>query len=57
MTLAEAELGELSCLKKLKDIESEAPQQRIEHLKSCLDKAQEQQDVTKKEAIIRILRR
>ena len=57
MTQQEAELGELACLKKLKDLEAEAPQRRLEHLECCLDKARSQRDERKEAAIARILKR
>ena len=39
MSLVEAELGELACLRKLEEIRADAPQYRIEHLQECIDKA------------------
>ena len=57
MTQQEAEIGELACLKKLKDLEAEGPQRRLEYLQSCLDKAGMQQDKRKEAAIVRILKR
>ena len=55
ISLEEAELGKLACLKKLKDIESQAPQKRLEHLQSCLAKARKRGDKDKEQAIVRIL--
>ena len=39
MSLVEAELGKLACLRKLDEIRADAPQYRIEHLQECIDKA------------------
>ena len=57
MTESEAELAELACQKQLGDLASKAPQLRVEHLQSCLDKAKADGDEEKITALIRILRR
>ena len=57
MTLAEAEIAELTCLRRLDKLRDEAPQLRLEHLQSCIDQARAVNDETKVDALVRIMRR
>ena len=57
MTLAEAELGELTCLRKLDEIRANAPQFRVAHLQDCIDKARTAGKLDKVDALIRLMRR
>ena len=57
MTLAEAELAELACLHRLEKLRDEAPQLRLEHLQSCIDKAREVHDEEKANSLVHLMRR